>query len=245
LVSLTQLTVCDLRITARSSLGGDLLADEDQVRVLLLGVHQDPGHHRPLRPWRIGRLLAVQGVDYPATVDSNASMGKKGGPEMAKMAKKALSQCPKTKTALSGYSQGGMVTHYAVDQAGLSAGDVAAAVLYGDPEDVQAVGKLPSSKVKEFCAKGDSVCEDGSGSVSSAHMSYTSNGDIPKGAKFIIQHIGHASSSGSSKAAKSGKSTKSTKSTKSSATSASTTTAAGGGNGLASLLGAFAPAATL
>lgn len=70
---------------------------------------------------------------------------------MAKLAKQALSSCPSTKIVLSGYSQGGTVSHYAVKSGGLSADDVAAAVLYGDPEYHDSVGDLPSSKVKEFC----------------------------------------------------------------------------------------------
>lgn len=87
--------------------------------------------------------VAIQGVDYPATIESNISMGSEGGPEMAKLAQQALKQCPNTKIALSGYSQGATVTHYAVQQGGLSANDVSSAVLYGDPEDGSAVGSLP------------------------------------------------------------------------------------------------------
>lgn len=78
--------------------------------------------------------VAIQGVDYPATIESNISMGSEGGPEMAKLAQQALSQCPDTKIALSGYSQGATVTHYAVGDGGLDGSSVAAAVLYGDPE---------------------------------------------------------------------------------------------------------------
>ena len=70
---------------------------------------------------------------------------------MADLANQALKNCPNTKIAISGYSQGGMVCHYAVASAGLSADDVAAAVLYGDPLDGQSVGSLPASKLKEYC----------------------------------------------------------------------------------------------
>jgi len=78
-------------------------------------------------------------------------MGSEGGPEMASLANKALKACPKTKIVLSGYSQGATVTHYAVAKGGVSASNVAAAVLYGDPEDGQSVGSVPASKLKEFC----------------------------------------------------------------------------------------------
>ena len=75
--------------------------------------------------------IAIQGVDYPATIESNISMGSEGGPELAKLAQQALKQCPNTKVAISGYSQGATVCHYAVASAGLSADDVSSAVLYG------------------------------------------------------------------------------------------------------------------
>ena len=52
---------------------------------------------------------------------------------MASLAEQALKQCPTTKVVLSGYSQGGLVTHYAVQQGGLPAADVSAIVAFGDP----------------------------------------------------------------------------------------------------------------
>jgi cutinase len=58
-------------------------------------------------------------------------MGSDGGPELADLANKALQQCPNTKIAIAGYSQGATVCHYAVAQGGLSASDVSSAVLYG------------------------------------------------------------------------------------------------------------------
>lgn len=76
--------------------------------------------------------VAIQGVDYSATIGSNISMGADGGPELADLANQALQQCPNTKIAIAGYSQGATVCHYAVEQGGLSAGDVSSAVLYGE-----------------------------------------------------------------------------------------------------------------
>jgi cutinase len=93
--------------------------------------------------------VAVQGVNYPATIESNISGGSEGGPEMAQLAKQALSKCPNTKVALAGYSQGGMVMHYAVRTGGLSPSNgVIAAVGYGDPQQRTATGDVP---LKEFC----------------------------------------------------------------------------------------------
>lgn len=115
--------------------------------------------------------VAVQGVDYPATIEvshaatsktskhradykqSNVSLGSEGGPTMASLAEKAIKACPSTKIVLSGYSQGGLVIHYAVASAGLPVDDLNSVVIYGDPEDGTAIGSLPSSKLKEFCGR--------------------------------------------------------------------------------------------
>lgn len=52
------------------------------------------------------------------------------------------------------------------------------------PENGQAVGSVPASKVKSFCASGDGVCETGTFDVTAAHLSYMTNGDLPLGATF-------------------------------------------------------------
>jgi hypothetical protein len=49
-------------------------------------------------------------------------------------------------------------------------------------------GCLPEERAKVFCNKGDGVCT-GQFSISGAHMSYTSNGDIGKGAAFAAEVI--------------------------------------------------------
>lgn len=92
--------------------------------------------------------VSVQGVDYTATVASNANRGSEGGKVMAKLANDHIKRCPNTKIAISGYSQGAMVVHYAVKSAGLSPNIVSSAVVYGDPQNRESVGSLPSSKTK-------------------------------------------------------------------------------------------------
>jgi hypothetical protein len=116
-------------------------------------------------------------------------MGASGGPAMAKLVKQALSQCPKTKVLLGGYSQGAMVVHNAANS--LDAGQITAAVLFGDPLKAQGVGKLTSDKVKEFCNMGDPVCLNG-GNVM-AHITYGS--DAETAAKFLIEAAGASTSS--------------------------------------------------
>lgn len=115
--------------------------------------------------------VAIQGVDYEATIASNAQQGRQGGPVMADLVSQALSNCPDTKIALGGYSQGGFVVSNAISSAGVSPDDVAAAVLYGDPSR-QAAGGLDASKVKDYCTSGDGVCA-GTFAISAAHLAYT------------------------------------------------------------------------
>lgn len=86
-----------------------------------------------------GTNIALQGVDYNATWKANEELGAEGENQMTSLVKKAQSQCSETKIALGGYSQGGMVLHKALGD--LKAGDVAAAVAFGDPYN----GLIPGS----------------------------------------------------------------------------------------------------
>ncbi|KAA8643933.1 hypothetical protein EYZ11_006410 [Aspergillus tanneri] len=123
----------------------------------------------------------VQGVDYPVSAENDASLGAAGGRKMASLVEDALQQCPDTKVVLGGYSQGTTVVHNAANK--LSKGQVAAAVLFGDPYQMRPLGKLDDSKVKEFCAVGDPVCQNGD--VAMAHMSYGKN--AKEAAKFLLR----------------------------------------------------------
>ncbi|KAJ5824159.1 hypothetical protein N7447_006499 [Penicillium robsamsonii] len=136
-----------------------------------------------------GDKVTVQGVTYPADAAGNALMGASGGPVMAKLVEQALSQCPKTKILLGGYSQGAMVVHNAANS--LAAGQIAAAVLFGDPLKTQSVGKLASGKVKEFCHLGDPVCLNGANGM--AHITYGT--DAEAAAKFLVEAAGVSTSS--------------------------------------------------
>jgi hypothetical protein len=49
-------------------------------------------------------------------------------------------------------------------------------------------GCLPEERTQVFCNKGDGVCT-GAFSISAAHLSYSSNGDIGKGASFAAKII--------------------------------------------------------
>ncbi|CAI7639601.1 unnamed protein product [Penicillium discolor] len=136
-----------------------------------------------------GNKVTVQGVDYPADAAGNVVMGAAGGPAMAKLVKQALSQCPKTKVLLGGYSQGAMVVHKAASS--LSAGQITAAVLFGDPLKAESVGQVSGDKVKEFCHLGDPVCLNGVNGM--AHLTYGT--DAAAAGKFLVEAAGGASTS--------------------------------------------------
>jgi cutinase len=108
---------------------------------------------------------------------------------MASLVSQALSQCPSTKVVVSGYSQGGMVVHNAFSSHGLTSKQIAAAVQFGDPQNGQAVGDLPSSDVLEICHDGDDVC-NGSGTyqITQAHLTY--GNDAGNAADFIVSTLG-------------------------------------------------------
>ncbi|KAI9734902.1 MAG: hypothetical protein M1834_001982 [Cirrosporium novae-zelandiae] len=133
----------------------------------------------------------VQGVDYDASIAGNAELGANGGPVMVKLVKEALSQCPNTKIAISGYSQGAMVVHNAAGS--LSADQVDAVVVFGDPENGSSLGSIADSKVKSFCASGDSLCGSTGTGSGTGHLSYGEDAD--KAASFIISTTGVSSSS--------------------------------------------------
>ncbi|KAI4177900.1 MAG: hypothetical protein LQ348_005739 [Seirophora lacunosa] len=128
-----------------------------------------------------------QGVPYPATAAGNAQQGGTGGSLMTSLAKQALQQCPSTKIVLSGYSQGGFVVHRAA--ASLGSSPPAAAVIFGDPQNGQAVANVPAARLKQYCARGDGVCSTPrTFRITSAHLSYGNNAD--DAADFVIAATG-------------------------------------------------------
>ncbi|KAI1004939.1 hypothetical protein K3495_g3280 [Podosphaera aphanis] len=129
--------------------------------------------------------LAVQGVDYPASVPGFLVGGSPQGiATMADLAKKSLTDCPDTKLVLSGYSQGAQVVHKAADSLPPDmASKVKAVVLFGDPLKGTSFKSIDQSKVQTICKPDDDICKGGT-LILPAHLSYGQ--DANEAAKFVM-----------------------------------------------------------
>lgn len=76
---------------------------------------------------------------------------------------------------MSGYSQGGQLVHNAAAMLPASVmSGVAGAVIFGDPDDGQAVQGLDAAQTKIICHPGDAICA-GTDTVLPAHLTYSEN----------------------------------------------------------------------
>ncbi|PGH05821.1 hypothetical protein AJ80_08269 [Polytolypa hystricis UAMH7299] len=107
----------------------------------------------------LSNRVTVQGLAYPASTLGNLLLGRDGAGDLVDLVYQAKTQCPSSKIALSGFSQGAMVVHRALED--LSSGDVAAVLLYGDPLRFDTLENIASSKVRNICAPGDPICQGG------------------------------------------------------------------------------------
>ncbi|KAM5343090.1 hypothetical protein ACJ41O_014056 [Fusarium nematophilum] len=133
--------------------------------------------------------LAVQGVEYAASVSGIMQMGDKAGSEkMASLVKQAFEKCPETKVVMSGYSQGAMLVHNAAKSLPTDiTGKVSAVVNFGDPFQKQAIQGVAAERVKIICHSSDSVCT-GSFAITADHLNY--NKDAKTAADFVVKAIG-------------------------------------------------------
>ncbi|KAJ0131838.1 Cutinase, partial [Colletotrichum tanaceti] len=117
--------------------------------------------------------LAVQGVDYPASIFGFLAGGDAAGSTtMANLVARAVTQCPSTKIVLSGYSQGGQLVHNAASKlTAAQTNRISAVLIFGDPFDGQRVGTVPPAKVKVICHDGDNIC-DGGIIITADHRNY-------------------------------------------------------------------------
>jgi len=118
--------------------------------------------------------VAVQGVnDYSASIAGYLEGGDPvGSQEMADQIQQAYSQCPSTKLVASGYSQGGQIVHNAAALLPADVGSwISSVVIFGDPDDGQAIPNVDASKVDTYCNVGDDICLDGD-LILPVHLTY-------------------------------------------------------------------------
>ena len=107
-----------------------------------------------------------------------------GSQNMAQLIALAQSKCPHTKLCVSGYSQGAQVAHNAADMITASqTAFVNSVVLFGDPDDGEAFGKVKASRVSTDCHLGDDICLHGD-LILPPHLDYCL--DVDREAAFVV-----------------------------------------------------------
>jgi cutinase len=161
-----------------------------------------------------GRSVGVYPVNYPASDDFVPSVNA-GTSDASAHVQSMIANCPNTKLALGGYSQGAMV----IDQITIAqfplagfvpetlsadqANHVAALALFGNPADryiggsVSNVSPWYGAKTIDLCAPGDAICTPGGALAvpthdemfSAAHLSYARSGMPGQAAAFVASHL--------------------------------------------------------
>ncbi|KAK7470341.1 hypothetical protein VKT23_001770 [Stygiomarasmius scandens] len=135
-----------------------------------------------------GQSLSFQGVDYPADIPGFLEGGdKQGSQTMADDITNAASSCPNAKIVSVGYSQGGQLVH---NSAKLLSSDVQsrvnAAVIFGDPDNGEAVDGVAAANTKVICHTGDNICAHGD-LILPPHLTYGQ--DAGSAAQFIASKV--------------------------------------------------------
>ncbi|KAF2847217.1 carbohydrate esterase family 5 protein [Plenodomus tracheiphilus IPT5] len=137
--------------------------------------------------------VATEGIDYAATIGTNALPG--GTDTRSKNLMKdtltsMASKCPDSVIVAGGYSQGAAVNHRAIEELPATVQDqIAGVVLYGDTQkqqDRNQIPNFPAEKVKIICQTGDAVCR-GTLTVLPAHLTYGSRAN--EGVQFLSTQI--------------------------------------------------------
>jgi len=134
---------------------------------------------------KMGSGWTTEGISYDASLMGIYCIGMAGGLKCIDQINRLAERCPQTNIVLSGYSQGAMVARICAAWAGPKAKPlIKGLALFGDPFNGASVKGIDQKRVKTWCSNSDGVCK-GQFSISAAHMSYTSNGDVTKAAAWI------------------------------------------------------------
>lgn len=181
-----------------STIKGDTIAGCPDVAVLFARGTNEPGNMgflagppfvTALQHYTNGSEVAIQGLDYPASILELKAGGSPVGAElMAALANATRESCPDAKVVLAGYSQGAQVVRKACGFLGnATASQLNSVVLFGDPGNGTAVPGVSADRVFTACHDGDRICQGGS-AVLPQHLNYS--GDAPAAALFVMQKTG-------------------------------------------------------
>ncbi|KAJ6585375.1 cutinase [Mycena capillaripes] len=139
-----------------------------------------------------GKSLTFTGVDYAADIAGFLEGGDPAGSAtMAQDASfsltNAANSCPNAALVTSGYSQGGQLVHNSAKMLSASVlARIKAAVIFGDPDDGEAVQGISSANTDVICHTGDDICLHGD-LILPAHLTYGI--DTPAAAAFIASKV--------------------------------------------------------
>jgi len=91
------------------------------------------------------------------------------------MIQTTMAKCPNTKIVMSGYSQGGQLVHNAAKLLpAKTMAAVSSVVIFGDPDNGQAVAGASAGKTMVICHAGDNICHHGD-LILLPHLIYSEN----------------------------------------------------------------------
>ncbi|KAJ6611385.1 cutinase [Mycena sp. CBHHK59/15] len=154
-----------------------------------------PPLQRALQAALGGKSLTFTGVNYAADIvgfleggdpAGSAAMAQDARPFFGRLTN-AANSCPTASLVSVGYSQGGQLVHNSAKQLSSSvAARIKAAVIFGDPDNGQAVQEIPASRTLIICHLGDDICLGGD-LVLLPHLTYGM--DTPAAAAFIASKV--------------------------------------------------------
>ncbi|KAJ7715099.1 cutinase [Mycena olivaceomarginata] len=135
-----------------------------------------------------GKSLTFTSVDYAADIAGFLAGGDPvGSAAMARDLTNAASSCPNAALVTSGYSQGGQLVHNSARLLSASVqARIKAAVIFGDPDNGDAVQGVPASRTDVICHIGDNICAHGD-LVLLPHLTY--GRDTTAAAAFIASKV--------------------------------------------------------
>ncbi|KAJ7270244.1 cutinase [Mycena rebaudengoi] len=139
------------------------------------------------------KSLTFTGVHYSATILGYLQGGAAtGSVEMARQLTLAANLCPKAAIVAVGYSQGAQLVHNSMRfLASVVSERIKAVVLFGDPDNGQALQGIDVSRVQTICHVGDPICEGGNLLqillMDAQHLNYKV--DVPGTVDFIVARV--------------------------------------------------------